>query len=236
LGDKFRPATSDMVIACTSSTRWFDLDAVREPLGDSPGNRYPRNRDVKSTASPSGHHGRDYDRPPNEVSAGAPPLDWWNIPPGGYSGSHYAVFPPELCVRPIKAMCPAEVCRQCGEPRRRITGEPEYVPSATHRGGIAIADGERVAAGVNQFVGADGSGRASVIRQAPTLGWTDCGHGDYRPGIVLDPFGGSGTTGMVATGHGRDAILIDLDARNADLARERIGMFLDVRHHQDGAA
>ena len=41
---------------------------------------------------------------------------------------------------------------------------------------------------------------------------------------------------MVATGHGRDAILIDLDERNADLARERIGMFLDVRHHQDGAA
>jgi hypothetical protein len=32
----------------------------------------------------------------------------------------------------------------------------------------------------------------------------------------------------VATGHGRDAIGIDLDARNAELARERIGMFLTV--------
>ena len=29
LGDKFRPATSDMVIACTSGKRYFDLDAVR---------------------------------------------------------------------------------------------------------------------------------------------------------------------------------------------------------------
>ena len=29
LGDKFRPATSDMVIACVSPRRWFDLDAVR---------------------------------------------------------------------------------------------------------------------------------------------------------------------------------------------------------------
>ena len=31
LGDKFRPATSDIVVACKSRTRWFDLDAVREP-------------------------------------------------------------------------------------------------------------------------------------------------------------------------------------------------------------
>lgn len=47
-------------------------------------------------------------------------------------------------------------------------------------------------------------------------------------GVVLDPFAGTGTTLMVATGHGRDAIGIDLDFRNADLARERIGMFLTV--------
>jgi hypothetical protein len=61
-----------------------------------------------------------------------------------------------------------------------------------------------------------------------TLGFTDCGHDDYRPGRVLDPFAGSGTTLAVATGHGHDAIGIDLDARNLDLARERVGpMFFD---------
>ena len=48
----------------------------------------------------------------------------------------------------------------------------------------------------------------------------------WRRGVVLDPFGGSGTTGQVAAAHGRDAILIDLDARNLELARERVGMFL----------
>jgi DNA modification methylase len=42
---------------------------------------------------------------------------------------------------------------------------------------------------------------------------------------------GSGTTLAVATGHGRDAIGIDLDERNAELALERIGMFLTVEHH-----
>ena len=62
-----------------------------------------------------------------------------------------------------------------------------------------------------------------------TVGWSDCGCGDnWRPGVVLDPFAGSGTTLMVATGNGRDAIGIDLDDRNADLAQARCGMFLTV--------
>jgi site-specific DNA-methyltransferase (adenine-specific) len=57
------------------------------------------------------------------------------------------------------------------------------------------------------------------------------GHDDWRPGLVLDPFAGSGTTLAVATGHGRDAIGIDLDERNAELALDRVGpMFLTVEH------
>jgi site-specific DNA-methyltransferase (cytosine-N4-specific) len=41
-------------------------------------------------------------------------------------------------------------------------------------------------------------------------------------GTVLDPFGGSGTTGLVADRLHRGAILIDLDERNGPMARERI--------------
>jgi hypothetical protein len=102
-------------------------------------------------------------------------------------------------------------------------------------------DGDRVAEGVNQFTRADGA-NTSVTRVTETLGWTDCGHDTWRNGIVLDPFGGSGTTLAVATGHGRDAVGIDLDARNAALARERIGpMFFteatcDELWPEDGAA
>jgi len=81
---------------------------------------------------------------------------------------------------------------------------------------------------------------SGVTTQTTTTGWSTCGcpgtdgirldgfhtGPGWRPGIVLDPFAGTGTTLMVATGHGRDAIGIDLDARNLDLARERLGMFL----------
>lgn len=51
-------------------------------------------------------------------------------------------------------------------------------------------------------------------------------------GTVLDPFGGAGTTGLVADRLGRDAILIELNPAYAEMARKRIcgdaGMFSEV--------
>ncbi|MBN9267542.1 MAG: site-specific DNA-methyltransferase [Hyphomicrobium sp.] len=41
-------------------------------------------------------------------------------------------------------------------------------------------------------------------------------------GTVLDPFGGTGTTGLVAQANGRNAILCELNPEYAALARERI--------------
>lgn len=41
-------------------------------------------------------------------------------------------------------------------------------------------------------------------------------------GIVLDPFAGAGTTGLVADRHGRDFVGIELNPAYADLARARI--------------
>lgn len=44
-----------------------------------------------------------------------------------------------------------------------------------------------------------------------------------RPGdVVLDPFGGAGTTGLVADQVGRDAILIEINPTYAQMARERV--------------
>lgn len=44
-----------------------------------------------------------------------------------------------------------------------------------------------------------------------------------KPGdMVLDPFGGAGTTGLVADRLGRDATLIELNPAYASLARKRI--------------
>lgn len=41
-------------------------------------------------------------------------------------------------------------------------------------------------------------------------------------GTVLDPFAGTGTVGVVAKENGRDYVLIDISAENADICRERL--------------
>lgn len=43
-----------------------------------------------------------------------------------------------------------------------------------------------------------------------------------KGGLVLDPFGGAGTTGLVADRLGRNAILIELNPEYAEMARRRI--------------
>jgi DNA modification methylase len=43
-----------------------------------------------------------------------------------------------------------------------------------------------------------------------------------KGGTVLDPFGGAGTTGLVADRLGRDALLIELNPEYAAMARRRI--------------
>lgn len=58
--------------------------------------------------------------------------------------------------------------------------------------------------------------------------WSDCGHGTWTPGVVLDPFVGSGTTLQVCSGMGRGSIGIDLDYTNVGLALGRVGVFLAV--------
>jgi site-specific DNA-methyltransferase (adenine-specific) len=44
-------------------------------------------------------------------------------------------------------------------------------------------------------------------------------------GIVLDPFGGAGTTGLVAALHNRKAILLELNPEYGEIARKRLEMF-----------
>ena len=249
LGDKFRPATSYMTVATRAQRRYFDLDAVRTDVlhPDAAARNLAAGRIGKGTQGAKVNADRNDGGASNFAPhpAGAPPLDYWVIPTAPYSGSHYAVYPPALCERPIKSMVPAKVCTVCGAPSERIVEQSEEYLAA--RAAInagqtesftAWSDGARGGGGIGT-----GGGAASLIANgklsaAPTtIGWTDCGHNSWRNGVVLDPFAGSGTTLMVATGHGRDAIGIDIDARNADLALDRVGpLLLTVEHLADEVA
>jgi hypothetical protein len=210
---KFRPACSFITVACRGTGRYFDLDAVRtESVWEDHRNKYAARYDTtgKDKHDARGDGGKFTSSGANP--AGAPPLDWhtddldgdwlWKLATAPYPGSHYATYPLALPRRLVLAMCPQSVCSVCGWPRERVTqvdglAGVDFLGKANDRG-----------------LGLHGPrpSMPEIIRT--TLGWTDCGHAAYRPGHVLDPFGGSGTTAVAAALEGRDATLIDLDRRN----------------------
>lgn len=70
------------------------------------------------------------------------------------------------------------------------------------------AEVQRLAAEAKAVLG--GYFREFTFAKKATVGWTDCGHGTPRRGVVLDPFMGTGTTLKTAVGMGMDAIGVDL--------------------------
>lgn len=63
---------------------------------------------------------------------------------------------------------------------------------------------------------------AHFATMAPTLAETCIKAGCPIGGTVLDPFGGAGTTGVMAASAGRQATLIELNPEYIDIARNRI--------------
>ena len=246
LGDKVQPATSYITVACVSSKRYFDLDAIRtEPKSSSPnyGNNSTKYGD-RSDGRDYRHESIRFSQRINNNEAGVPPLDYWTdelddendydptdhltltLATQGYDGAHFATWPKRLVQRLIAAMCPLRVCTTCGKPSTRITTKAKYVNARTGEPADANAwNPARLKVGNRQ--GATGHDNG-LLRQTSTESWSDCGHGTWRAGVVFDPFTGSGTTLAVAQGMARSAVGIELYEANAELVRQRVGMFLDV--------
>jgi hypothetical protein len=135
--------------------------------------------------------------------------------------SHFATFPPALVEPCVQAGTSARgACPACGAPWRRETSRGAESPD--------VADSE-----IDRF----GTGQAGVHRKIggqyqhwldehpiTTLGWAPtCACAPTPvPCVVLDPFAGAGTVGLVADRLGRDAILIELKPEYAAMAERRI--------------
>lgn len=138
----------------------------------------------------------------------------WKIATQPYPEAHFATFPEELPRRAIAAGCPRWVCRVCGKPRERIV---EKVDGGRGIRGYSPSDNRHPR---DTQRSGPGSGALSVVMQ--TVGWSDCGHNDYRPGVVLDPFMGSGTTALVARRLERHSVGIELNPEYAALCARRL--------------
>lgn len=138
----------------------------------------------------------------------------WKIPTQPYPDAHFATYPEKLVETPIKAGCPADICIKCGMARKKIYNT-EYNVRAIRTDKSKHFDVDDTMARPNMpFMG-------DAIHKKIGYSKCDC-NADFSPGIVLDPFTGSGTTLKVAYEFKRNYIGIELNKNYITLAEKRI--------------
>ena len=219
----------EYVFLLTKEPRYFfDQEAVREShtssrWGGPTITQPPTTKYAEATAAGFNGAAEALSRPGREWNAypegGRNVRSVWEIATQPYPEAHFATFPEALPERCIKAGCPEQVCVTCGKPRERIV-DVSYGKSPVH--GADSVVGRHDASGQNNF---DGAGMPRLSKHVETTGWSDCGHESWRPGVVLDPFLGSGTVALVARRLGRHAIGVELKPEYAVMARRRVATF-----------
>ena len=180
---------------------------------------------------------RSWQRNPMAHAAAGLLTQVWDIPTAPFPGAHFATFPPRLVEPCIKAGTSHHgVCVACGAgwsrvvDRQRVRTRPGRDSKSYDRTtGEVVDDGIERPWRERAEIGNRDPGRH--VTRTRTVGWApgcECpagsgrGRPGYIPAVVLDPFMGSGTTGMVARRLGRDYVGIELNAEYAEMARSRI--------------
>jgi DNA modification methylase len=239
-----RPTKSHEHIYLLSKNQhyYYDADAVREPAQDwgtrdrSNGKYHNEGTGLTPHRGLSGggfsrkyaeaqpdHGAMNLERP---QVPGRNLRDVWSLGSFAFPDAHFATFPPELPERCITAgTSEYGCCPKCAAPYRREI-ERNLVPGPK---GVKnpVIDERDFSADKND----QGSNRAKDghkpgwISANRTIGWKatcTCDAGAPVSCVVLDPFSGAGTTGMVARRLGRRYIGIELSRKYVALSEQRI--------------
>jgi site-specific DNA-methyltransferase (adenine-specific) len=192
--DRLSPTYEVVYFLVRQADYYFDLDAIRIPHRSIKRAGRPQPREAGRTYV-GGNSGLGALKAAGRVGHrnGKNPGDLWTIPSASYRGAHFATFPEALVERPLLASTPERICTQCDRPWRR----PVRVLT------LHTSEGAR------------------TIRKTGELSRCDC-FAPSRPGIVLDPFCGSGTVGAVAARHRRDWLGIELSPAYRRFAERRL--------------
>jgi DNA modification methylase len=198
------------------------VDEIREGYAPGTAARYAAGYNPRALAAERLSVNVDYaDAKFGENPLGKLPGSVWSIPsqpltvPERLGVDHFAAFPMELPRRIILGWSPPGVCTACGEGRRPVT-----------RVGLEHVNDSRM----TRARQAPGQDRAmtnvrSVARQQAVITGYACAcpspGAPARPAVVLDPFGGTGTTALLAHVNGRAGITVDLSADYCRIARWR---------------
>ena len=195
---------ADAVREDYSDKTWFydhALDAASDRNGATPGGGRGTGKATLGTAEARRHGGRNL-------------RSVWTIATAPYPGAHFATFPPKLVEPCVKAGTSERgVCPDCGAPWTRVVEHQRRTETEvfTPKGAVRTATGMNSPKSGLAYPGWRKAEVADNINT--TTGWRPmCDHDGYPvPAVVLDPFAGTGTVGLVAQSLSRRALLIDLN-------------------------
>lgn len=209
--DRPTKAHEQVFLLTKQPSYWYDAEALREPATDV-GRENGRDGRIEPTGA----------RPPGTTARTLARLDYsgrgrnarsvWSIATESFPGEHFATCPTELVRRCIASGCPERVCRECGTPSERVVDVAYENPGNRTTNGPRSMERRHVTAGFAQ----------RLERVVTVGGWTSCGHDAWRPGVVVDPFVGSGTTALVARRLGLHAIGAELNETYLEIACRRL--------------
>jgi hypothetical protein len=218
-----RPTKShEMIYLLAKSEAYFyDAYAIREPVsgGSSSGSAGTVRRDPVGSHRPRRNprsHGWV-----RELTETRNARDVWTMDVNPLVGEdHFAAFPealPQRCI--AAATSEAGVCADCGAPAERVVEKVKLLDGEPWTGAPPMKTTSKAAPS-----SAQGVSHARVTLSVRSVGWKSlCSCGAARmPATVLDPFCGSGTTGIAASVLGRSFVGIDLNPKYVAMARRRI--------------
>src|SRR5690606_37146482 len=207
------------------------VDEIREPLSEWSQQALEGRWTRRTTRSAGAHDGKsDINVAGRNYAEGINPLgklpgSVWEIAseplrvPEHLGVDHFAAFPIEWPRRIITGWSPPGICVECGEGRRPVAAVEYEQDAEARRRRLGTISRVEIGAGA-----AHGNGSAGFGRRTTITGYAcDCEQptAPTRPAVVLDPFGGTGTTALVASVLGRVGISVDRSADYCRLARWR---------------
>ena len=234
--DRLNTTTEQIFHLTPKPDYWYDLDAIREPHAEASVKRMKHGKgdNLKSAGmnnsdNSGGIHEGGKDKIADEYhAAGKNPGDVFEVTTKPFADAHFAVYPPELCEKPLKATCPPKVCAECGSPyEREVEVERKLLSELPESHPHYRPNDYKQYEGVGDRNDAD---ELVTVSKHHHKGWTptcDCDTDTTEAGIALDPFAGAGTTLLKAKELGRQFVGIELNAKYADMARARVG--IDVK-------
>ena len=222
--DRVRRSHEDWVHLTKQPRYYSAVDEIREAHRSEPGREGVGALGGQKSLRPVGPNSGAYN------PLGALPGSVWTIAteplqvPDHLGIDHFAAFPTEWPRRIITGWSPREVCTVCGEGRRPVAErdpiDPRHLASNARQESHERLTMRGVSSSSILRTGLQ-SGQSPATRIAGYA--CDCPDtsAPATPGVVLDPFGGTGTTALVADVLGRDAITVDLSADYCRLAQWR---------------